>query len=273
MGERLSVLVVGAHPDDAEIQAGGLSILYARAGHRVGFVSMTNGDAGHYRDRGAALAERRRQESLCSARTAGIESTVMDIHDGELEPTLENRKKLITLIRGFSPDLIITHRANDYHPDHRYTSILVQDASFLITVPNICPESPHLRHTPVILYLSDRFTKPAPFRPDIAIGIDEAMSAKMDMLHCHTSQVYEFMPYSWGHLHEVPEGESERRAWLESRWLQGSSAGEWRDLLVKYYGPEKGGTIRCAEAFEVSEYGAPLDDLRMKKLFPFVTSA
>ena len=145
------MLVIGAHPDDAEIQAGGIALLYARAGHRVGFVSMTNGDAGHHEQGGTVLAGRRLAESICAAQVAGIESGVMDIHDGELEPCLENRKQLIRLIRAFGPNVIITHKANDYHPDHCYTSVLVQDASFMVTVPKVCPDSPHMPFSPVVL--------------------------------------------------------------------------------------------------------------------------
>ena len=267
MNNTLNILVIGAHPDDAEIQAGGISLLYASAGHHVAFVSVTNGDAGHFRESGSALAARRTRESQRAAQIGGIESIVLDIHDGELEPTVENRRKLIRLIRSLKPDLIITHRSNDYHPDHRYTSILVQDAAFLITVANICPESPSMSVMPVILYMSDRFRKPAPFQPTIAVGIDAVVSRKLEMLHCHESQVYEFMPFSHGHLHEVPKDEKGRVDWLVRRWLPESSADPWREVLKILYGHQKGNEIRYAEAFEASEYGAPLNAETAKRLF------
>ncbi len=270
MQSRLNVLVIGAHPDDAEIQAGGTSLLYALSGHRVGLASLTNGDAGHFRDSGAALAERRAREARCAAQAGGMESIVLDIHDGELEPDLKNRKRLIGLIRSFRPDLIFTHRPGDYHPDHRYASILVQDAVFLVTVPKLYPEWPPLSATPVVMYMSDRFQKPIPFRATVAIGIDSVIERKLEMLHCHESQVYEFMPYSHHRLKEVPEGAEERRAWLKRRWLPESSAEAWRDLLILLYGEERGRGIRFAEAFEASEYGAPLDGPAMERLFsPF----
>lgn len=269
MRNRLSILVIGAHPDDAEIQAGGIALLYSEAGHRVTFVSMTNGDAGHYEQSGAVLAGRRAGEAGCAAQTGGIESIVLDIHDGELEPDLKNRKKLIALIRSIHPDLLITHRPNDYHPDHRYTAILVQDASFLLTVRNICPESPAVAASPVIMYMSDHFTKPIPFQPSIAVGIDSVLSRKMDMLHCHESQMYEFLPFSRGYLQDIPEHKEERRNWLESRWAPESSADPWRDLLIRHYGPERGGGIRYAEAFELSEYGSYPDDRAWERLFSF----
>jgi LmbE family N-acetylglucosaminyl deacetylase len=269
MPSRLSILVVGAHPDDAEIQAGGIALLYAGAGHRVTFLSLTNGDAGHHEQRGAVLAARRAREAELAAESGGIESIVLDIHDGELEPDLENRRGLIALIRTIRPDLLITHRPYDYHPDHRYTGVLVQDASFLATVQNICPEAPAVDVAPVVMYMSDHFTKPLPFQPSIAVGIDSVISRKMDMLHCHESQMYEFLPFNRGYMHEVPEKIENRRNWLENRWAPESSAEPWRDLLVRHYGPDRGREIRHAEAFEFSEYGRHPDGEAMEKLFSF----
>jgi LmbE family N-acetylglucosaminyl deacetylase len=270
---QLRVLVFGAHPDDCDIKAGGIAILYAQQGHRVQFVSVTNGDAGHHEMGGAALAQRRREEARRAGEVAGIEYITLDNHDGELEPTLENRKKLIRIIRDFRPDLILTHRPNDYHPDHRYTSILVQDSAYMVTVPNICADVRHLDRNPVIAYLSDTFEKPAPFRATVAVDIDAVISRKIDMLHCHESQVYEWLPYNGGYLSEVPEGEGERRRWLEKRWFARSDAERWRDVLVRLYGEEKGRAIRFAEAFEPCEYGARLGDQNLRALFPFFPGA
>lgn len=269
MRSRLNILVVGAHPDDAEIRAGGIALLYAGAGHRVTFLSLTNGDAGHHEFSGAVLAERRAREAELAARSGGIESIVLDIHDGELDPGLKNRRRLIALIRTIRPDLVITHRPYDYHPDHRYAGVLVQDASFLTTVQNICPEVPALPIAPVVMYMSDHFTKPLPFEPSIAVAIDSVVSRKLDMLHCHESQVYEFLPFSGGYLHEVPAKIEDRRNWLESRWAPEWSAVPWRNLLCRCYGPDRGREIRYAEAFEFSEYGRHPAGEAMGKLFSF----
>ncbi|MYF18533.1 MAG: PIG-L family deacetylase, partial [Gemmatimonadetes bacterium] len=170
----LKIIVFGAHPDDCDIKAGGIAIKYAKLGHEVKFVSVTNGDAGHHEIGGVELARRRRAETQAAGAVAGSEDHVIDNHAGELEPTLENRKKIIRLIRNYTPDLILTHRPNDYHPDHRYTSILVQDSAYMVTVPNICTDTPALSYNPGIAYLRDNFQKPQPFSPDVVIAITDA---------------------------------------------------------------------------------------------------
>jgi LmbE family N-acetylglucosaminyl deacetylase len=268
----MNVLVFGAHPDDPDFKAGGVAWLYGKAGHRVKFVSLTNGDAGHHEIGGVELARRRRAEAQNVARVLGlVEYQVLDNHDGELEPTLPNRRQVIRIIREFEPDLILVPRPNDYHPDHRYTSQLVQDAAYMVTVPNIVALTDHLRKNPVIAYVSDTFQKPYPFTPDVAVDVTEAMPAKLDALHCHTSQVYEWLPYNAMREHEVPTGEAGRRKWLGERYAGRFEdvANRYRDLLVRWYGPERGTQIRYAEAFEGCEYGSPLTEELIPRLFPF----
>ncbi|MCZ6636099.1 MAG: PIG-L family deacetylase [bacterium] len=266
----LKTIVFGAHPDDCDIKAGGIAIQYAGQGHQVRFVSVTNGDAGHHEIGGVELARRRRAEAQAAGAVAGIEYHVLDNHDGELEPTLENRKKIIRMIRAYTPDLILTHRPNDYHPDHRYTSILVQDSAYMVTVPNICTDTPALSSNPVIAYLSDNFQKPTPFAPDVVVDIDEVVEKKLDMLHCHTSQMYEWLPFNAGNLDDVPETPQERLEWLKHRLARFADvANRYRDLLVKHYGEERGAKVQYAEAFEGCEYGGPLTEENIPVLFPF----
>ena len=265
----LKIIVFGAHPDDCDIKAGGIAIKYAHLGHAVNFVSVTNGDAGHHEIGGVELARRRRAEAQAAGAVAGIEYHVLDNHDGELEPTLENRKKIIRLIRSYTPNLILTHRPNDYHPDHRYTSILVQDSAYMVTVPNICTDTPAMAHNPVIAYLSDNFQKPQPFTPDVVIDIDDVIEKKLDMLHCHTSQMYEWLPFNAGRLNEVPQSHQDRRQWLQHR-LQAfrNIADRYRGLLIQLYGEERGNNVQYAEAFEGCEYGTALTPDNVPKLFP-----
>lgn len=268
----LRIMAIGAHPDDCDVLAGGLAILYARAGHQVDFVSVTNGDAGHQEIGGAPLARRRRAEANAAARVAGIRYTVLDIHDGELEPTLANRKLIIRLIREMQPDLILTHRPNDYHPDHRYTSQLVQDAAYTVTVPGSVALTPHLAENPPILFMSDHFQRPYPFTPDVAVAIDDVIEQKMAMVFEHTSQVFEWLPYNQGILHQVPDGEAARRAWLHEQYATPNQvlADRYRDVLGHLYGVEVAVGIRYAEAFETSEHGAPLTAESRSRLFPFL---
>jgi LmbE family N-acetylglucosaminyl deacetylase len=268
----LHLLIIGAHPDDADYHAGGTSALYRAAGHVVKMVSLTNGDAGHHRQRGPELARRRRAEARAAAAVIGASYDVLDNPDGELLPTLENRRQVIRLIRSFQPDLVLTHRPNDYHPDHRYTSQLVQDAAYLVTVPPIVPDTPALPRDPVIAYLPDDFQKPYPFRPTVVVDVGGMLEQMTAMLHCHQSQFYEWLPCNAGHLEQVPASEQARRQWLAAavRARHRARADRYRDLVLQIYGPERGARIEYVEAFEPCEYGAPLDEAARRRLFPFV---
>src|SRR5512142_2317493 len=167
---KLRVIAFGAHPDDCDIRFGGTAAKFAALGHRVKFVAVTNGDAGHQSEGGGALARRRRAEAQEAGRRLGIaEYEVLDNHDGELEPTLAVRQQVIRRIRRWNVDVVIAPRPNDYHPDHRYTGVLVQDSAYMVVVPNIVPDVPPLRRNPVFLYQQDNFQRPNPFRPDIAV--------------------------------------------------------------------------------------------------------
>lgn len=269
--ERLRVLVIGAHPDDCDITAGGTAARYVQLGHEVVFVSVTNGDAGHQEMAGAALARRRYAEAQAAARVIGIEYRILDIHDGQLLPTLEARHMIISLIREVRPSLIMSPRPNDYHPDHRYTSQLIQDAAYMVTVPNVAAFSPHLSVNPVIVYVSDHFQKPYPFTPDVIVPIDDVIEKKLDMLHAHTSQFYEWLPYNGRQLDQVPAGEGERREWLRKRWepYMLRNATLYRGLLERQYGAERAAQVRYAEAFEGCEYGSALTQENIRQLFPF----
>lgn len=267
------LLVIGAHPDDPDIRAGGLACTAAAAGHDVTFVSMTDGRSGHHDQTGDELVRRRRAEAAAAAAVAGIEYNVLDIVDGELRPTLENRKTLIRLIREYEPDVVFTHRTNDYHPDHRYTSQLVRDAAYMVMVPNVCPDVPALGYNPVFAYVLDGFERPCPFDPDVIVPVDdELVERKYDALDCHESQMYEWLPYTEGILESVPEDSDERREWLATDPIGGlkemrNTADRFRDLLVERYGPERGQGIEYAEAFEVSEYGGDLTPALAERLF------
>ena len=270
-GEKLRIMVIGAHPDDAE-DAGGTAAKYIEMGHTVRLVSVTNGDAGHQSMGGGPLALRRSREAKKAGEAIGAEYIVLGNHDGELMPTLENRRTLIMVIREFMPDMIFTHRTNDYHPDHRYTGILVQDAAYMVMVPNIVPETPPLKKNPVIMFLHDRFTKPNPFNPDIVVAIDDVIEKKIDMYHAHESQMYEWLPWIGGFLDTVPENKKDRRDWLaKTRVIPNAQeiAKKYREKLIELYGREKGSKVQYAEAFQISEYGGRMTQDNLKILFPF----
>ena len=276
MSERpLRLLIIGAHPDDADYSAGGTAALYRAHGHVVRMVSLTNGDAGHHECAGPELAKRRLGEATAAGAVIGADYLLFDNHDGELLPTLENRAQVIRLIRSFDPDLLLTHRPNDYHPDHRYTSQLVQDAAYMVTVPAVVASVKHLAKNPVIAYLPDHFQKPYPLDPSIVVDVGPVLDKIMSMLCCHVSQFFEWLPYNGAVAHEVPASADERRRWLEQqiRPRLKQQADRFRALLVKQYGEQRGQRVEFAEAFEGCEYGCPLDAAARRRLFPFVPFA
>jgi LmbE family N-acetylglucosaminyl deacetylase len=273
--DALRVICFGAHPDDCDIKAGGTAARYAAAGHAVKFVSLTNGNAGHQEQGGGALAARRRGEAAESARRAGIEYEVLQNEDGELLPTIEARRDVIRRIRGWRADLVLAPRPNDYHPDHRYTAVIVQDAAYMVTVPNLVADAPALRKNPVFAYLADPFQRPNPFRPDVVVAIDDVLPKKIDMLDAHESQFYEWMAWHAGSLDQVPRDKSARKAWLTAQWtgyaaLFGLDPArpDWKAALEKRYGP-RAEAVRQAEAFEIAEYGHQPDEAGVRRLFPF----
>jgi len=266
---KLRIVVFGAHPDDAEIRAGGTAALWASRGHQVQLVSVTNGDIGHYAMERPALAMRRLAEAQAASKILGVTSRVLDIHDGELEPTLANRRTITRVIREWKADIVIAHRPNDYHPDHRYVGVLVQDSAYMVTVPKFCPETPHLRNNPVFLYSEDGFERPNPFRADIVVAIDEVIDKKVEALMTMESQFVE-----GGANGSEPKDAADREA-RRQRGFAGfkaraaATADRHRKKLLELYGLEAGAKVRYAEAFEICEYGRRPSAEEIRRLFPF----
>ncbi len=269
---KLRIIVFGAHPDDAEYRGAGAAMKWAKLGHHVKFVSATNGDVGHWQMAGGPLAIRRKKEVMAVAQRLGVTTEVLDIHDGEIMPTLENRRTITRLIREWNADVVITNRPNDYHPDHRYTSILVQDSAYMVGVPFFIPSVPSLKRNPVFLYASDRFQRPNPFRADVAVGIDDVIDPTVDALLLMESQIQE--GGADGHAGLYPDDaagrkrrDEECRANLVRRYA--AQANMYRDALVKFYGEEKGRAVHYAQAFEICEYGRQPSAQELKQIFPF----
>lgn len=267
--QSLRVIFIGAHPDDCDQDGGGTAALFAKMGHAVKFVAVTNGDAGHQSEGGGALAKRRRAEAKEAGKRFGVEYDVLDNHDGELLPTLEVRLQIIRKIREWNADVVIAPRPNDYHPDHRYTGMLVQDAAYMVAVPNVAPDTPPLKKNPVFLYFQDFFKRPNPFRPDIAVDISSTFDQKIHAMDAHQSQFYEWLPWIGGYLDQVPDDKDERKIWLANdRTVQITT--EVRQSLEKWYGKEKAATVQHAEGFEICEYGNQPSDDEIRKLFPML---
>ena len=268
----LSVIAFGAHPDDCEIRAGGVAAMWVAQGHKAKFVSTTNGDIGHWKMSGGQLAQRRKAEVEKAAKILGNETEVLDNHDGELMPTLENRRTFVRLIREAKADIVMAHRPNDYHPDHRYTGVLMQDAAFMVICPFFCPDVPHLQRNPVFLYFSDDFQKPNPFEPDVVVSIDSVIEKKLDALAELESQFVEGCVT--GNESMIPKNDAERAA-AHQRVRESfrrefeDIANKYRQKLIELYGEEAGKQVRRAEAFEICEYGRRPSKEELKKLFPF----
>ncbi len=267
--KKARIIVIGAHPDDCDQDAGGTAILLSSMGYAVKFVSVTNGDAGHQKQKGVPLAKRRFLEAQEAGKRFGVTYDVLDNHDGQLLPSLEVRNQVIIKIREWNADVVIAPRPNDYHPDHRYTGVLVQDAAYMVAVPNVAPEVSPLKKNPVFLYFQDNFQRPNPFRPDIAIDITSIYPKKIYALDAHESQMYEWLPWIGHYLEEVPKGKSERLQWLTVQ-RKVKITPDVRTSLVKWYGAEKAEKIEHAEAFEICEYGAHPSDEDIRNIFPML---
>lgn len=271
----LNILAIGAHPDDCDVKFAGTAALFAKMGHNVKFLSIANGDAGHMNEGGGILAKRRNKESKAASEILNVSYEIMDYHDGEIMPTLELRMKIIQQIREWNADIVITHRPGDYHPDHRYVSQVVQDAAFMVEVPNCLPGVPALRKTPLFLFFKDHFKTPRPFRPDIVIDITEVLDKKINSLSCYESQFYEWLPWVSRYEVNLPAEPEARKEWLKEwvlkhpRWSPAVTP-ELKQSLRKWYGKKNYQKIKYAEAFEICEFGLQPYDNDIRKFFPML---
>jgi len=267
--QKLNIIIIGAHPDDPD-KVAGTAYKWAQLGYDVLMVSLTNGDAGHQTIKAKELAKIRREEARKAGEVIGVRYITLDNHDGQLMPTYENRLQVIRIIREQKADIVIFPRPYDYHPDHRYTGVLVLDAAYMVTVPTILPKVPYLKKNPLFLFMSDGFIHPEPFKADVCIDIDDVIEKKMDMYHQHKSQMYEWLPFNRGELDQVPVSDADRRAWLGETRKGGSNAAPYRDKLIELYGNEKGSNIKYCEAFQDSGYGTRLTRENISYYFPFL---
>ena len=277
LDDEVRVAVIFAHPDDADSKMGATAAKMAEMGHAVKFVSLTNGDAGHYEEGGGVLGQRRRAEAQEAKDRLGIdEYIVYDYHDAELEPKLHKRMDVIREIRKWDADVVIGLRPNDYHPDHRYAGELVRDAAYMVQVPNIASDVEPTETNPVFLYMQDGFERPYPFQPHITVDVEATMEKKIGGLDAHESQMYEWLPWIGNYEDEVPEGEEERREWLGERVRSGTTVGSTlpedrvRESLAKWYGDEHAQEVTYVESFEITEYGHQPTDEEIRHLFPML---
>ena len=267
----INIIVIGARPDDCDIRFGGTAALLSKMGHKIKFLSLTNGDAGHQKIGGGMLAKRRRMEAKKAGKILGVEYDILDNHDGELLPKLYIRNQIIKKIREWNADVVVGPRPNDYHPDHRNTGILMQDAAYMVIVPNVVPDTPPLKKNPIFLYVEDRFKKPYPFRKDISVIIDEVIDQKIEALAAHESQMFEWLPWTNGiEENEIPTNSVKRLIWLKKRYAPQRN---WDDndkmIISKWYHDSDLSKIKYVEFFEICEYGKQPTNEEIRKIFHF----
>ena len=273
---KLNIIAIGAHPDDCDSKFGGTAALFAKMGHNVKFLALTSGDAGHQSEGGGALGKRRREEAKNAGKALGIaEYQTLDNHDGELLPSIQVRHDVIRAIRQWDADIVLGLRPNDYHPDHRNAGKVVIDASYMVIVPNVCPDTPPLNKNPLFLFMQDRFQRPYKHQPDVVVSIDESIELKIDGLHAHTSQMYEWLPWTNGgdaSVAKIPTSNKERREWLANKTKNRSSTinSEKMASLVKWYGKDIAEKVKYVESFEVAEYGMQPTDKDLRMFFPML---
>ena len=252
----MRVMVIGAHPDDADIYCGATAIKLAKAGAKVRFVSLCNGNKGHQTMTSPALAARRFGETQCAAKAYGIESySVGASPDCEIEPTLELREKVTRMIREFAPHCVITHRSTDYHADHRATGTAVLDSIYMLGVPLFCPETPVPETLPFVLYSSDDFSVPRPLRADMIVPVDDVLDQLLEGWLCHVSQTSEWLlpeygidPATW------PKDQARRKEIFRTkvREMDNRNLVLHRDEIQRVFGGKK---LWGVEVYEISEYG------------------
>lgn len=253
MKKKLNILFIGAHPDDCEIKAGGTAHKLSKKGHKIKFLSLTNGNKGHHFHSSEKLSQIRKKEFKKSGTKLKIQTQILNNNDGELIPSKKIKLELLKIIREFNSDIIITHRPNDYHPDHRYTSQIVQDLAYMVMVPLLLPSVPVLKKNPFFFYFEDHFKKPCRFEYDVVVDVSVEFDVKVQAIECHFSQFYEWLP--WIEQFKVDDRNDFLRfldLFLKRKEFQSKALEE----AVKSTEGIEWGTDKKWEAFEICEYGA-----------------
>lgn len=259
----LRVMVIFAHPDEGEIYTGGITALFTKMGHQVKFMSLTNGDAGHYSMKPADLAKMRYQEAMESKKILSLgDYEVLDYHDQFLKNNKETQDKVIKSIQAWNPDIVFTYyAAKGGHIDNMTAGYIVRDAA------------PRLQMTkmPVFVYMRDFFTINFSYVPDFAIGIDSVWQTKLAACSAMRSQVMDAIPHSMGILEEVRADPAKQKELIyQNTYPYSSVTNVNMPALEKWYGHEGASKIRFAEAFEIAEFGHQPTETEMQTLFPML---
>ncbi len=196
-----NVLAFGAHGDDLELFCGGTLARCAERGDKVYMCVVTDGRGRPLGDPDQ-IAAIRQAEAQASADVIGAELIWLAIPDGGLMFNEELRHLFIETIRRAKPDVIITHPADDYHPDHKTTSRLVMDAAQIARTANYPSQyPPHRAVVPVAFMDAERGIG---FIPEEYVDVTPVWDKKLAMLDAHLSQ---HMPGAYDPNYEPPAPE------------------------------------------------------------------
>lgn len=180
---KLDVLVVAAHPDDAEISVGGTLLLLGRAGRRVGVVDCTRGELG---TRGSA-GDRARETAAANEILSLAVRHNLELPDGRVQASIEARERLAAIVREHEPDVLLAHHVDDLHPDHRAAGELARSAWYLSGLARLAdPASTRPVRRPSRLY---HFMGHVPFEPTFVVDIGPVWDDKVRLVRCYASQL------------------------------------------------------------------------------------
>lgn len=184
---KLDILVMAAHPDDAEMSCAGTMAIAIEKGRKVGIVDFTRGELG---TRGTP--EIRAAEAKAASEILSISVREnLDFRDGFFKNDEEHQMKLIRTIRRYQPDIVLANAVEDRHPDHGKGAAIAVDACFLSglrmirTFENDGTEQPAWRPKFLYHYIQDRYVK-----PDLVVDITKYWDLKEASIRAYKSQFY-----------------------------------------------------------------------------------
>jgi bacillithiol biosynthesis deacetylase BshB1 len=184
---KLDILVLAAHPDDAEISCGGTLAKHLALGYKVGVVDLTRGELG---TRGTA--EVRDKEAEEASRILGLSIREnLDLRDGFFRNAEEEQRKVVTAIRTYRPEIILANATEDRHPDHGRAASLIYDSCFLSGLTKVETSDhgkPQHAWRPKAIY---HFIQSQYLHPDLVVDVSDFWEKKMEALKAFRSQFYD----------------------------------------------------------------------------------
>jgi len=185
--EELDILVLAAHPDDAELCCGGTILKQIALGYKVGILDLTQGELG---TRGSA--ETRLKESALASRWLGISMRAnLNLKDGFFRNDPESQLKIIAYLRKYKPKIVLANAIEDRHPDHTRGSHIARESCFYSGLRKVETfwegvSQEAWRPPAVYYYVQDRY-----LAPDFVVDISDFMEKKLEVLKAFSSQFYD----------------------------------------------------------------------------------